>query len=82
MTGCEHAVEYVYRYIDKELTFWRRVRIKIHLKRCGHCNSAVEFEEAFKARVAESGKSQPPAELSDTLRALILQERNTGNSRR
>lgn len=82
MSGCEHAVDYVYQYIDDELTFWRRVRIRLHLKRCGHCTSAVEFERALKARIAESGKSEPPPELFDTLRALIRQERNTGDSGR
>lgn len=82
MTGCEHAVEYVYQYIDDELTCWRRARIKLHLKRCGGCTSAVEFEEALKAKIADSGKSEPPMELFDSLRALIHQERNTGDSGR
>ncbi|MDK1018160.1 MAG: zf-HC2 domain-containing protein [Actinomycetota bacterium] len=80
MSGCESAVEYVYQYIDDELTYTRRERIKWHLRRCGHCMSAFEFEELLKAKIAEAGKSEPPAELFDTLRALIEQERKTGDS--
>jgi mycothiol system anti-sigma-R factor len=77
MSGCEHAVEYVYSYIDEELTFTRRTRISMHLRRCGQCCDAFEFERALKARIAASGKSEPPAELFDQLRALIQQEQHT-----
>jgi len=77
MSGCEHAVEYVYQYIDEELTFTRRTRISMHLRRCGHCCDAFEFERSLKARIAASGKTVPPEELFDQLRALIQQERNT-----
>ena len=77
MSGCEHAVEYVYSYIDEELTFTRRTRISMHLRRCGRCCDAFEFERALKARIAASGKSEPPAELFDQLRALIQQEQDT-----
>ena len=77
MSGCEHAVEYVYSYIDEELTFTRRTRISMHLRRCGRCCDAFEFERALKARIAASGKSEPPAELFDQLRALLQQEQHT-----
>ncbi len=80
MSGCENAVEYVYQYLDDELTVTRKARIKWHLKRCGHCVNAYEFETSLKARISESGRTEPPVELFDTLRALIEQERNTGDS--
>jgi mycothiol system anti-sigma-R factor len=79
MSGCEHAVEYVYQYLDDELTATRKARIKWHLKRCGHCTDAYQFETSLKVKISESGKTEPPAELFDTLRALIEQERNTGD---
>ena len=34
----------------------------------------LEFERRLKARIAEGGKSEPPPELFDHLRALIHQE--------
>jgi mycothiol system anti-sigma-R factor len=80
MNGCENAVEYVYQYIDEELTMTRSTRIKWHLKRCGHCTDAFTFETLLKERIASGGKSQPPEELFNTLRALIEQERNFGDS--
>ena len=80
MSGCEHAVEYVYQYLDEELTVTRRARISMHLKRCHHCNDAFEFERVLKARIAAGGKSEPPAELFDQLRALIQQERDEKDS--
>ena len=78
MSGCEHAVEYVYHYIDDELTMTRRARITMHLKRCGHCFDAYEFERSLKAKIAAGGKTEPPEELFEHLRALIQQERDIG----
>ena len=43
-TGCEHAVEYVYHYLDQELTWARRTRIRWHLRRCNDCCGAFDFE--------------------------------------
>lgn len=80
MSGCEHAVEYAYQYLDAELTMTRRARIAIHLKRCTMCGDAYEFERRLKARIAASGKSEPPAELFDHLRALIEHERTNEDS--
>jgi mycothiol system anti-sigma-R factor len=79
MSGCDHAVEYIYQYIDEELTITRRARISVHLKRCGHCCDAFDFERALKARITAGGKTEPPAELFNQLRALIQQERDTEN---
>ena len=74
MSGCDHAVEYVYHYLDEELTLTRRARISIHLKRCGACCDAFEFERRLKDRIATGGKTEPPPELFDHLRALLHRE--------
>ena len=73
--GCDHAVEYVYRFIDDELTWWHKVRIRRHLRRCAGCESAYEFESRLKAIIRLRGRTEPPPELFDTLRALIQEER-------
>ncbi len=73
--ACDNAVEYVYQYIDSELTGVRKTRISMHLKRCGHCHDAFQFEKDLKAKIAASGKTQPPQELFDQIRALIETER-------
>ena len=73
-TGCDHAVEYVYHYLDEELTWGRRTRIRWHLKRCDGCCDAFEFETKLKAVIRERGREQPPPELFERLRALIQEE--------
>ena len=75
MSGCDNAVEYVYQYIDDELTVTRRTRIRWHLKRCTTCIGAFEFEQKLKARVAEAGKTQPSPEFLATIRQIVNQER-------
>ena len=74
--ACEHAIEYIYLFIDEEeLTLSRRSRIRWHLRRCGGCTDAFAFEERLKVLIRERGRSQPPPELFATLRALIEEER-------
>jgi mycothiol system anti-sigma-R factor len=74
MTGCDNAVEYVYQFIDDELTVARRARIKWHLKRCGVCVGAFDFERQLKARIAAAGRAEPPAEFLQQIRAIVEQE--------
>jgi len=74
-SGCDHAVEYVYQFLDDEITWWHRVRIRWHLRRCSDCSNAYEFESKLKSVIRQRGRSQPPPELFDTLRALIEEER-------
>ncbi|KAA3637237.1 MAG: hypothetical protein DWP92_08195 [Armatimonadetes bacterium] len=75
MSGCQNAVEYVYQYIDDELTVTRRARIRWHLRRCGNCIDAFTFETQLKARVSQAGRVAPSQEFLDTLRRLIEEEK-------
>jgi mycothiol system anti-sigma-R factor len=72
--GCEHAVEYVYQYLDEEMTWMRRARIRYHLKKCVACDGAFSFESRLKAVIRERGREAPPPELIDRLRALIQED--------
>ncbi len=76
--GCDHAVDYLYQYIDEELTWARRVRIRWHLRRCGKCLDAFDFETELKTRIRDCGGDEPPQELFDRLRALIEKEAAEG----
>jgi mycothiol system anti-sigma-R factor len=76
--GCEHAVDYLYQYIDEELTWARRVRIRWHLRRCGPCLHAFDFESKLKSRIRQGGRDEPPQELFDRIHALIEQEAADG----
>lgn len=75
MSGCENAVEYIYQYIDDELTMTRRARIRWHLHRCGPCINAFSFESELKARVADAGRQAPSEQFLATLRILIAEEK-------
>ena len=75
MSGaCDHAVEQIYFYIDKEISFSRRMRIRWHLRRCGECCGAYDFEEGFKRMVRIKSQTEPSAELIQRLRTLIREE--------
>ena len=78
MSGCDKAVEYVYQYIDDELTVTRRARIRWHLRKCGSCLDAYDFERQLKIRIARAGRQAPPPEFLAQIRALVEQERNSG----
>lgn len=73
-SGCDHAVEYVYHYIDQEITWSRQARIRWHLRKCTSCCDAFDFELKLKSIIKERGRDEPPPELFDHLRALIQQE--------
>jgi len=82
MNGCHNAIEYMYQYIDEELTPARRARIKLHLRRCDQCPDAFDFEEQLKAKIHAAGRATPPPELFANLRALIEEEREEGHPNR
>lgn len=75
MSGCEHAIEYVYQYLDEEISFFRKSRVRVHLRRCPPCMDAFQFEDKLKGVIHDRGRSDPPPELFDTLRALLQEER-------
>lgn len=72
--GCEHAVEYVYQYLDEEMTWMRRSRIRWHLRKCVACDGAFAFETRLKTVIRERGREAPPSELIDRLRTLIQED--------
>ncbi len=43
ISGCEHALEYVYSYLDEEISFFHQSRVSVHLKSCASSTSAYEF---------------------------------------
>ena len=72
--ACEHALEYVYQYLDGELTASRRARIRWHLRKCDQCSPAFDFEANLKRMIRKYSHDDPPPELFDRLRTLIREE--------
>ncbi len=79
-SGCENAIEYIYEYLDEEISFLKKTRIRMHLRHCSQCMSAYQFEAKLKGVIHDRGASDPPPELFDTLRALIQEEREKDES--
>ena len=69
--NCDHALEYVYHYLDEEITWYHRVRVRWHLRRCADCCNGFDFERKVQAMVRTKGIDEPPPELYDRLRTLM-----------
>jgi mycothiol system anti-sigma-R factor len=68
---CEKATAELYTYLDQELTWQRRVRIWVHLKRCPPCAHGFDFEDHLKKRIHNGCRDEIPQELYDRLRAFL-----------
>ncbi len=73
-SGCDHAIEYIYQYLDDETSLSHSLRIRLHLRRCSSCMNAYEFETKLKEVIHGRGHTEPPPELFDKLRTMIQEE--------
>ena len=48
-SGCDHAIEYIYQYLDDEISTYHATRIKVHLRTCSSCMDAYQFETKLKS---------------------------------
>ena len=70
---CEKSAERMYSYLDREVTWFRRVRIRVHLRRCPPCADGFHFEEALKDRIRRGCYDDPPQELAARLHTFLQQ---------
>lgn len=70
---CQKSAALMYTYLDKEITVVRRVRMKLHLRRCPPCADGYQFEAKLKDRIRRDCFDEPPAELYDRLRTFLQQ---------
>ena len=70
---CEKSAALMYSYLDRETTIVRRIRIRIHLRRCPPCADGFHFETKLKDRIRTDCHDEPPAELYDRLQAFLKQ---------
>jgi mycothiol system anti-sigma-R factor len=66
---CEKATYRVYRYLDGELTVYRRWSIRRHLDKCPPCAQGFDFELELRQVVSSKCRDEVP----DTLRRRIAQ---------
>ncbi|MGA7270336.1 MAG: mycothiol system anti-sigma-R factor [Acidimicrobiia bacterium] len=75
---CEEALAEVYLYLDRELTWWRRRRIRRHLAMCQWCERGYEFERRLRVVVRSRLSEEVPPEFIDRLRAALRSEEIRG----
>lgn len=75
---CARATEQVYLFLDSEMTRWRYLRVKRHLKKCPPCCSKFDFETHLRLLVREKSREEAPPELIDRLRALLREHGASG----
>jgi mycothiol system anti-sigma-R factor len=71
---CEKALADVYLYLDRELTWWRRRRIRIHLSDCPPCMHGFEFERRLKVVVRTRLAEDVPPEFIERLHEALRRE--------
>jgi mycothiol system anti-sigma-R factor len=74
---CDKAIYRVYRYLDGELTFYRRWSIKRHLGKCPPCAQGFDFEFELRQVVSQKCRDEVPDELRRRIaEALEHQQRD------
>jgi mycothiol system anti-sigma-R factor len=69
--NCEETAAKVYPFLDGEITWYRRARIRYHLRKCSNCTDAFVFEERLKMVVREKSQVEPPPEFVERLRDYL-----------
>ncbi len=71
---CEQALAEVYLYLDRELTWWRRRRIRRHLAMCEWCERGYGFERRLRVVVRSRMSEEVPPEFIERLRSALRSE--------
>ncbi len=68
---CDKAQALAHRYLDGEIIWFRRVRVRRHLRRCAPCDQGFHFEAWLKQRVADGCREEIPTQVYERLRAVL-----------
>ena len=74
--NCDETKTHLYTYLDREATFFRRWRVRRHLRRCLPCEDGFSFERRLKLRIRDGCAEEMPQELETRLRSFLREERN------
>lgn len=71
---CEDLLRDLWAYVDQELPAEHHAPLDAHLRSCGHCFHAVDFERAFLAAL-QSARHEPAVRdaLRERLTSLVRQ---------
>jgi len=68
---CGKADRRMYRYLDGEITVWRRWRITRHLNRCPPCANGFDFEVELREVIATRCREEVPEDLKARIKAAL-----------
>lgn len=63
MLSCKDITENANKYLEKDLPFFVRLKVKMHLKMCIHCQRYVE---QLQTTIQLLGKMKQPVNTDDT----------------
>ncbi len=74
-SACAEAAARVYPFLDGELTWIRRVKVRWHLRACTRCQAAFVFETYLKGKVSEGLVEECPDDVIERLRGFLADNR-------
>lgn len=69
--NCDNAIAQLYFYLDGEITWWKRVRVKRHLGRCQRCSGAYGFESHLLRVISDRLQEDPHPEVISRLLGFL-----------
>ncbi len=77
---CREAQAEVYTYLDGEMGFFRKWRMKRHLRDCPPCADGFSFESKLQQKVREDCVEDVPEELMVRVKTFLRQNGPTDPS--
>jgi mycothiol system anti-sigma-R factor len=68
---CDKAYRRMYRYLDGEITVWRRWRISRHLGKCPPCANGYVFEVELREVIATRCRDTVPDDVKRRIAEAI-----------
>lgn len=68
---CDETKARVYNYLDGEIGFYRRWKIRRHLRKCPPCTDGFAFESKLKQKIRDDCVDDVPEELYGRLSAFL-----------
>jgi len=77
---CSEAQAEVYEYLDGEMGFLKRWRMKRHLRDCPPCTDGFSFESKLQQKIRQDCVDDVPEELLARVKTFIRQNGPTDTS--
>lgn len=69
---CMHAVEFLYAYLDGELTDKKSItQFEKHMQHCRSCFSRKQLEEELSRKIKDSSEEEVPDALKNRIKGII-----------